>query len=176
MLGGGSVIGPVVAQTRAGSPERIGALLEQGQAAYRSKNLEAMTSAYEQVLLEDEDNVQALNNLAYSLVDQFNQPQQALKYAQRAQRLAGENASVLDTVGWVYARAGKTAEGENALRDALRLDPNSLPPRFHLAKVYALAGRKSEARQEFEECVNRARRVENAEYQRLAQEELQKLP
>ena len=52
----------------------------------------------------DASNLFALNNLAYALA--MADPDEASKLAQRAAELAPDNATVQDTLGWVYYRKG----------------------------------------------------------------------
>ena len=49
---------------------------------------------------------QALNNLAYELIEHGNQPDEALKYAQKAVELSPENPTYADTLGWILYNKG----------------------------------------------------------------------
>src|SRR5260370_7186262 len=58
------------------------------------------------VLDQDPDNIVALNNLAYLLVNYSNQPDEGLKVAQQVKQLAPDNSTVDATIGWAYYRKG----------------------------------------------------------------------
>ena len=57
---------------------------------------------YRAILDIDRSNVTAMNNLAYLIA--LKDPDEALKLAQQAVELAPNDASVRDTMGWVYYR------------------------------------------------------------------------
>ena len=90
-----------------------------------------------------------LNNLANILLLQGD-PQQAMKYAERAHELAPGNASIQDTLGWTLVQQGQVDQGLRHLRDARLRAPQSTEIRYHLAAALAKAGRPDEARKELE--------------------------
>ncbi len=61
-----------------------------------------------------------LNNLAYVLSEQLHQPQEALKYATEAVRLAPSEPKYLDTLGWTYFLAGDMAPAQKYLYAAIQ--------------------------------------------------------
>jgi tetratricopeptide (TPR) repeat protein len=105
----------------------------------------AAIDQYRKVVALDEKNAQALNGLAYRLAES-KQPDEALKYAQKAKELAPDNAAVDDTLGWTYFQKGlysmavSSLEGANAKQDtAVR--------KYHLAMAYLKAGDPKRGRQ-----------------------------
>ncbi|MCK4602006.1 MAG: tetratricopeptide repeat protein, partial [Phycisphaerae bacterium] len=82
----------------------------------------------------------ALNNVAYLYVEGFNRPKEALDYAEKAIRLAPNEANVLDTYGWVLAKLGRYGEAEEQLRRALR-QRNIVASYYHLGWTLEQAGR-----------------------------------
>ena len=87
----------------------------------------------------DASNLFALNNLAYSLMAA--DPDEASKLAQRAVELAPDNATVQDTMGWVYCRKGNYSMALTCLKTAVAREPT--PRReFHLAVCYLKSGNK----------------------------------
>jgi tetratricopeptide (TPR) repeat protein len=112
-----------------------------------------------QILEMDPQSVVALNNLAWILADQENQPQQypeALKLAQRGLDIAPDYGDLLDTRGYAFFRLG---EFEKALADfgkCIELYPANAPsaatPYFHQAMTYAAMKRTAEAVQ----CLQKA--------------------
>lgn len=73
---------------------------------------------------------QALNNLAYLLVDE--DPARAVEYAGRAATLAPADAMVLDTLGWAYFKNGDIRRSEKYLRRSVDLE-ESASTHIHLA-------------------------------------------
>lgn len=106
-------------------------------------------AAYEWVLQKYPQDLMSLNNLAFMLADNLNDPQAALPRAQQAEAAAGNNpeqrANVLDTLGWVQFRANDLRAAEDTLRRSVNL--SSMPANnLHLAKVYLATNRPTEAR------------------------------
>jgi tetratricopeptide (TPR) repeat protein len=94
---------------------------------------------YRKVVETDSHNAQALNNLAYLLLEHANNPDEALKYAQKAAELQPEDAYVSDTLGWVFYRKGSYDMAIKHLESALRAQ-NLVIPKYHLAMAYAKTG------------------------------------
>jgi cellulose synthase operon protein C len=109
------------------------------------KDYAAAVDGYMRVLDIAPDNVAALNNLAWIMVER-NDPK-AVEYAERAHRLAPFNPSVLDTLGWARARSGDPKRGTELLRMALALSPASNEIRLHLGKALMDSGDKAQARE-----------------------------
>jgi putative PEP-CTERM system TPR-repeat lipoprotein len=107
---------------------------------------------YKRVLEIDDDNVPALNNLAWILTEQ--KDPKGLEYAREAHRLAPMNPSVLDTLGWSVTRSGDAKRGVQLLRMASALAPNQTEIRLHLAKALIDAGEKSAAKQTLTELTS----------------------
>jgi putative PEP-CTERM system TPR-repeat lipoprotein len=114
------------------------------QVSQQRKNFTAAADGYRRVLEVDPDNVAALNNLAWVMIEQ-NDPN-AVEYAERAHRLAPFSPNVLDTLGWARTRTGDPKRGVVLLRMAATLAPGSDEIRLHLAKALLDSGDKSGAR------------------------------
>jgi tetratricopeptide (TPR) repeat protein len=99
---------------------------------------------YEGVLRHSADHVGALNNLAQVRLRE-KQPQAALELAQKAARLAPENPSVLDTLGWVQYSCGNLHEAAATLEKAVANGAGNPGHRYHLAVLYSQLGRKTNA-------------------------------
>jgi tetratricopeptide (TPR) repeat protein len=101
---------------------------------------------YQQVVANDPKNTQALNNLAYLLVDYKKQPDAALQYAEKAQQLAPNNPDYADTVGWIFYQKGLyTLALKNFV--AAAASPAATPVcSYHLAMAYAKTGQRDRGR------------------------------
>lgn len=88
---------------------------------------------FEAVLKVDPDHVIALNDAAWA--HQRLGHRQALAYAERAYRLAPQNPSVIDTLGWIHLQQGDSARALLLLQQAAQLAPGQADIQAHLAQV-----------------------------------------
>lgn len=108
---------------------------------------------YRDIVARQPQNVIALNNYAWSL-DRIGDPS-ALEYAERAYRLAGGNAAVADTYGWMLVTRGQRDRGVQILTQAARAAPDNAEIRLHLGKALLQAGDRSGAKRELEVVAGR---------------------
>ncbi len=104
------------------------------------------------ILLEnDPENLIALNDLAWF----FSQAgdKRALSFAERAYALNKENASVLDTLGWILVQEGRLKRGLSLLEDAHERAPKMPDIQYHLAAGYAKTGDADKARDLLDELL-----------------------
>ncbi len=86
-----------------------------------------------------------LNALGYTLADLTNRYQEAYDYISAAYRQAPESPAILDSMGWVLYRMGRTEESLKFLRAAAKqLDDPEIAS--HLGEVLWTAGERDEAR------------------------------
>lgn len=85
------------------------------------------------------DNAQASNNLAYMLSEYHNNPDEALKYAERAVMLAPNTPEFCDTMGWILYRKGLYQQAVGYLEKA-GAQKGDVVWKYHLAMAYAKAG------------------------------------
>jgi putative PEP-CTERM system TPR-repeat lipoprotein len=111
-------------------------------------NRKAAAAHYRAALDIDPDNVLALNNLAW-IGGELNDPS-AFGYAERAVKLAPNNAAVLDTYGTLLIKKGETTKGLDYLNRAVVLAPSRLDIRLKYGRALAQAGQKDAARKELE--------------------------
>ncbi len=102
-------------------------------------------AAYERALAAAPGNFVALNNLAWEYFTAGDP--RAEETAERAYEHAPDNASVVDTLGWIRVQKGELKAGIASLRKAVELDGDNPEIRYHLAAGLAAAGEKAEARQ-----------------------------
>ena len=93
----------------------------------------------ETVAAGESGNVAAMNDLAYLLVESGRGPEEALKYAQRAQELAPHDPDVQDTLGWVLYHRGMYTMALQYLQDSVAKQNTPLT-NLHLAMTYAKTG------------------------------------
>lgn len=115
-------------------------------------NIEEMRGNHEQSIKHFRDavarapgNSQAMNNLAYVLGEYGNQPDEALKFAERAHELAPNNPEYADTLGWILYRKGLFTSALGYLKRAGSEDGN-IVWKYHLAMAYAQTGDSARSR------------------------------
>jgi protein O-GlcNAc transferase len=91
-----------------------------------------------------------------------------LPAAQAAAALAPDDARTQDLLGWAYHLAGRHAEGELALTQALALDPDLVSAHYHLGSLLSSIGQQESARQHLQ----RAADLDTTGYYRLRAETL----
>ena len=79
-------------------------------------------SLYEGLIKSDENDVQALNNYSYSLVERNIQLNKALNMAKKAIDLEPKNAAYLDTIGWIYYKMDNIEKALSFIRKSIELD------------------------------------------------------
>jgi len=105
----------------------------------------AAMQQFQKVLEANPDNAQAANNLAYLLAEYAKQPDEALKYAQKAVELVPGRPAYCDTLGWIFYRKGLYTSAVKYLEQA-SADPANATWKYHLAMAYAKAGQLSRGR------------------------------
>jgi Flp pilus assembly protein TadD len=88
----------------------------------------------------------ALNYLGYSRVEQGRDVAASLVLLERASRLAPDNASITDSLGWAYFKAGQTGRALPLIEKAVEGEPANAEINDHLGDIYWAVGRHYEAR------------------------------
>lgn len=123
------------------APQSLVADMAEGDAAIRVQDWAKAIAAYDRVLAKtDGRNAMVLNNMAYSQLMVGNLDK-AQGFATRALEEAPDNASVLDTAGWIGLKLGKNpAESKRLLRRAAEKAPNNRSIQAHLAEAERAPG------------------------------------
>jgi tetratricopeptide (TPR) repeat protein len=162
----------VISQAAGNTAEGVAARMARAQVHEQRGDVTAAIEDYRAVLQQG-DNLYALNNLAYMLVaregEGLPRPEEALQYAQRLESLVADNPAavdVLDTIGWVYFRYALATPAEKreyldralaTLEQALALQVQpSVTLLEHLGEVYAESGRRVDARQAYQRALEKA--------------------
>jgi Flp pilus assembly protein TadD len=95
---------------------------------------------FRKVVQADPNNAQASNNLAYLLSEYANNPDEALKYAEKAVNVAPDKLIYCDTMGWTLYRKGLYASAITYLERAAADKTGDVVWKYHLAMAYAKAG------------------------------------
>lgn len=102
----------------------------------RIGNSEATIASMKRVLEIDNDHVQALNYLAYTYAEQNVQLDEAEALARRALAMQPTDGYILDTVGWVLFKRGKSEAAIRYLEAAYRAKADEAIIAEHLADAY----------------------------------------
>jgi tetratricopeptide (TPR) repeat protein len=93
----------------------------------------------------DPEDADALNALGYTLADRTDRYQEALDLIQRALKLKPDTPAIVDSLGWVLYRMGRTEEALPHLRRAFELQRDA-EVAAHLGEALWMSGDKDEAR------------------------------
>lgn len=115
-----------------------------GEYYLSAHSLEPAARAFAAVLAQAPQNVTALNNLAL-VYGRLGDPR-AAALAEQAYRLAPQVPEVADTLGWIQARGGKSAQSLPLLAYALKHDPSNPDFQYHYAYALVKTGKPAQAR------------------------------
>ena len=96
--------------------------------------------------MRNRDNVEALNNLSWQLALVGQSFDEALALIDRALGIAGPNPTLLDTSAVILTQLSRFDDAVEALREAVRSQPEKAICYFHLARAYHTANNFVEAR------------------------------
>jgi len=85
-----------------------------------------------------------LNNMAWTLKDV--DPEQGLKYAERARQISPENPMILDTLGILYLETGNTEKALEILEKAAELAPGFIDIQINYAHALVANNNQSKAK------------------------------
>lgn len=96
--------------------------------------------AYERALRLDPENVTVLNNYAYYLSVRGENLDRALEMAEQAVEAAPENASFLDTLGWVYFKRDNYEQARQYIQRSIDTGGASAEVLEHMGDVFEAEG------------------------------------
>ena len=127
------------------NPQDINVLSAMALAYNTLGNYDKSNEAYEKALRIDPNNPLILNNYAYNLSERGEKLDKALEMATIAIDVEPENASYLDTIGWIYFKLKKYKLAEKYIRKSLSINAGSAVVNDHLGDVYLEMGEKKDA-------------------------------
>jgi putative PEP-CTERM system TPR-repeat lipoprotein len=129
-------------------PRDVTFMLQRAQQAAVAQDWQAAEARYRAVLQLAPDEPDALNNLAWMLVQQ--KKPGAIDLAARASTLRPDRAAYLDTLAAAQAASGDLAQALETQHRAVAREPETMPRRVTLARLYQKAGQWDAARTELE--------------------------
>jgi len=97
------------------------------------------------IISEQPDNAAAINALGYTLADLTDRYEEAEELISQAYELEPNDASIIDSMGWIAYRLGRLSEAESYMREAWKKMRNA-EIAAHLGEVLWARGQKDEAR------------------------------
>lgn len=139
----------VLTAALAGYPDDVELLYAHALVSEQLDRIDVTEADLRRVLAIDPEHGQALNALGYTLADRTDRLAEAEDLIRRALEKLPSDAAVLDSMGWVLYRQGKTAEALPYLQRAqgLSVEPEILA---HLVEVLWTLERRDEARRLWE--------------------------
>ena len=105
------------------------------------------------ILATDPDNVESLNALGYTLLNQRDRYADAEQYLQRALKLEPNSAVIMDSYGWLQFKLGHAEKALSYLQQAYeKQQENEIVA--HLIEVLSGLGKHDEAKELFEKAIN----------------------
>ena len=114
-------------------------------------NVSEAAATYRDVLMQDNRNAMALNNLAWILALKQGKGPEALELAKQAIQIMGPNPSLLDTRGIIYLTLGRANLAVKDLESAVAEKPNPIYC-FHLARALLVDKNPDRAKQVFKQA------------------------
>jgi tetratricopeptide (TPR) repeat protein len=131
-------------------PKSVAAETILGTILVRQNNGAAARQHFQRAVEIDPHAVVAANNLAWDYANNGENLDLALQLAQTAKAGLPENASVTDTLGWVYYKKGLASLATTTFRQAAALDASNANVHYHLGLALIQQGDKAEARKALE--------------------------
>ena len=135
------------------SPHNAQAILNLASALERSGKKEEAMKQYRAALQLTPDSAFAMNNLAYLLSETDGGLEEALTMARHAHTLLPELPEAADTLGWIYVKLDRAAEGLPILQELVRNQPADPEYRFHLGKALLATGDRLGAIQQLQKAL-----------------------
>lgn len=132
----------VLEHARQLQPKDLDAIAQLALVYDTMRRFEDSDGLYEEALRLDPDNHLVLNNFAYSLAERNLQLERALTMAAKAVEAQPDNASYLDTIGWIYYRLGRYQEAETYVKRAISTGEVNAVVYEHLGDIYYRMDRK----------------------------------
>ncbi len=107
---------------------------------------------FQKVLLQDPENFQVLLELA-SIYNFTERPGEAIAQVKTYLAKRGQSSQALEILGRSHALKGEFALAEDALHDAITLDPANFGARLDLSRVYLIQKRPGESRTQLEDVL-----------------------
>ncbi len=132
--------------TRADPPIPWAAWLQYGGALDQAGRVNEADAALAKAVQLGPDEPLALNYLGYARIERGKEVPASLALLEKASKLDPDNASITDSLGWGYYRAGQIKRALPLVERAAMAEPANSEINDHLGDIYWALGRRYEAR------------------------------
>jgi tetratricopeptide (TPR) repeat protein len=136
------------------------------------KRFDLSEKHYRAALDSNPDFAPAANNLAYLLITQDKNIDEALVLAQKAKEKLPDDPNVADTLGLIYYKKGLYDSAIGQFADSLEKIPDNAIVHFHLGLAYHKKGDRNSAGKELEKALSLDQKFEGADEARRVLSEL----
>ena len=126
------------------TPNNADLLYDFGMTAEKLGRFDVLEKAMRSVIRVRPDNAQAYNALGYTLADRNERLDEAQALIEKANALSPNDASILDSLGWVQYRLGNNGAALQNLEHAYKLRGDA-EIAVHLGEVLWISGRPADA-------------------------------
>lgn len=133
------------------TPNNPDLLYDFGMTAEKLGRFEVLEKAMRSVIRVRPDNAQAYNALGYTLADRNERLDEAQALIEKANALSPNDASILDSLGWVQYRLGNNSAALQNLEHAYKLRDDA-EIAVHLGEVLWVSGRPADAERAWREA------------------------
>jgi len=112
-------------------------------------------ASYRQMLVLDPENANAMNNLAYTLINTGGAADEAQKLAEKALQKSPRNPSFADTLGMVYLKKNLADSALQVFGGLTQRFPDNPVFRYHYALSLTQKGQKEKAKTELEAALRK---------------------
>ncbi len=124
-------------------PDSLDLLLAQAFLRHLKGDYKAEIAIYDGILTKNPTTYLFLNNMAWTLSEEMNRPQEGLQRVEEGIKRVGRQSHLVDTRGVILLRLGRTEDAIKDLEDAVAMLPTA-PIYYHLARAYKKAGREAD--------------------------------
>jgi tetratricopeptide (TPR) repeat protein len=121
-------------------PKSVGAQTIVAVLLHQQNRKSEAKATYRKVLAIDASAPVAANNLAWLMMEDGENLDEAVQLAQRAKGRFPESGDIADTLGWLYFKKGLTAQALDELKAAVAKSAENATYQYHLGLVYAQSG------------------------------------
>lgn len=134
-------------------PDNPDLLYDHAMAAEKLDRLDILEKNLRTLIRLKPDHAHAYNALGYTFADRNQRLEEARRLIEKALELSPDDPFILDSMGWVEYRLGRTRQGLDYLQRAysLRPDPEIAA---HLGEVLWVLGRREEARKVWDSALS----------------------
>lgn len=127
------------------SPLRRQILFQLANAYEKQDRLDEVEEIMRDLIARNPGDAEAYNFLGYTFADRRVNLEESLSLIEKAHQLEPDDGNIIDSLGWVYFRMGKTSEAIDHLKRAATIEAGHPIILDHLGDAYAEQGRTDEA-------------------------------